>query len=271
MIRAGKISVQQLFYILFVSRLFSLLFSHGSLLNIVVKALLSVLLAAVAYLLCAKVPEVGKRLRYPLCVAAVLITVSGAIEYVAFLSEETYPDVPHWVVIVLFALAVIYAARLGTQPLARFSAFCMALLVIAVLLVVCSNLKGVHLYNLKAPEMRMQLEWYEWIALLDVPVLYIILYEQTAKRNLKPLGWAVAGANLTAIGVYAICIAVMGTAIRRYDYPVFHLFQLAGIGSFTRLDIFLTGNELIGLFLQSALLMGFVLTVIKERRKNEKD
>ncbi len=263
---SGIIVPSQLFYILFVSRLFSLLLSSGSVLNLAVKVLLSFLLCFLAYI-------VGKadvrRIRYLLYGLSAAVIIAGVIEYIAFLSKETQPDVPHWAVVLLLAIAVFYAARLGIQPLARFSAFCMVLLVIGLLLVVISNLKGVHLYHLKATDTEIKIVWYEWISLLDLPLLYLLLQRRCNDRTDKPLFWSVTSAGVAALLIYSLCLAVMGTAVRHYDYPVFHLFQLAGIGSFTRLDIFMTGNELLGLFLQSAVLISAAATMEKERKREK--
>ncbi|MCR5208209.1 MAG: hypothetical protein K6C14_07035 [Eubacterium sp.] len=214
---------------------------------------LIVLLSVIAYLLKTKVND-SRLLRIITGVMCLILTVQTVLTYITFSSDAVHPDFSKALLVVLISASVIYAVSLRLEPIARISGAVAGILVLAVLIAVLTNTGIYSFANLKAASFDGDFNLCQALKCLDLPLIYLTLNERTGGKTDKALFGSIISAYAVSSFLLVFLYLSEGTAFNGYYYPVFELFQLSKIGSFSRLDIIFTGSVLLALFLKCSVL-----------------
>lgn len=269
--KRGKISPVQLFFILLVSRLVVTLtyvqtvsvgrFSSDLLLSIAFAFLFTMLLSMPVYL-CIIKNKNPLSVKWIAVLYALYFVYSAAVNisrFSYFASSRLNPESSMVFFIIIIAAAACYAAAMGIESLGRFGVFCGAVLVIAVLVVAVFNIHNIDVINFYPVFGNSRSEIFENSAVFTAnsiePALLLMLSGRVNGKKAKPLFFGIAAAFATIFLLIFLCIGVMGSAASLQAYPIFTLFQMASIGSFSRLDMFHTAFWVFALFLKCSVLI----------------
>lgn len=245
--KRGWISSRQLLFILFTVRLYSLLIDINSLADFALSFALSVILCVAA-----------ARITVPKIIAGVLaliLTFQTVLTYLNFTKSAVHPEFSQPLLIVLICASVIYAASLKIEALSRFSAFSAAVIVLALLIAVLTNLNAFNINYLNALSFEVKDTAYNYFKCIDLPVVYAIVSPRVNKNAQSALFKSIAYSYSLSLVILLFCVCIMGTAADIYPCPAFTLFQLARVGSLSRLDILFTGSALLAMFLKCSVLL----------------
>lgn len=269
--KRGKISPVQLFFILLVSRIVVTLtnvrevsvgkLSSDLLISIVLAYLFTMLLSMPAYICISKNKNPFSVKWIALLYAAYFIYSASVniSRFSYFAASMLNPESSMIFFIVIISAAVCYAAVMGIESIARFGVFCGAVLVAAVLVVAVFNINNIDMINYYPVFSNTRLEIFKNSAVFTAnsiePALLLALSGRVNGKQAKPLFFAVTASFSTIFLLIFLCMGVMGSAASLQAFPVFTLFQMASIGTFSRLDMFHTAFWIFALFFKCSVLV----------------
>lgn len=176
-----------------------------------------------------------------------------------FASTTLNPDSKAALFIVIIGACMLYAALLGIEGLARFSAFGFILMLIAVASVFVFNLKNYSEINLY-PVISNQTDTILYNALsMTAGNVEIILFLPLVKRvngdAVKHFVGAVCASLFTVFLLMLFIFGVMGDSASLHSFPLYTLFQLAKLGDFERIDVLHISFWIFGIFIKTSLLI----------------
>lgn len=188
-----------------------------------------------------------------------------------FASTTLNPNSQAWIFSVIVTVCALYAACLGIESLARFSAFGFFLLVIAIAAaIICNagNFDRLNYYPLLSGDTENIFQNVIYMtSSSSESVIFLCLSKRVNGSGVKPLFISIAAVFLTIFALFASVIGVLGDAASVNSFPLYTLFQLAKIGLLERMDVFYISFWIFGIFIKSVLLIycaGSSLTVVKK-------
>lgn len=267
----NKISVSQLFILLFLSRAFSLIaYSPAArgggeritLLTTLLSGLLQFLLLAAGFSLCQResgaspllVP--GSRFYrfqsglYWLCCMAVC--ADTAVSFITFVTAVVYDYRYGWVVAVTFLAAGALAVSQGLEGLARGGGILAALLGLGCIVIALGLWRQYDWLNLTlrvlSPGDTLRGTWQVFAMNGELFALLLLLsHLREAPKHLSCAGW-VGGLTMASLAVQLLTMLTLGSYGGRKSFPVFTAVTSAGFQVFQRLDsVFLVIWVILGL------------------------
>lgn len=266
-----KISVSQLFLLLFLSRSFSLVaYSPAAqvggekitLLTTVLSGLLQYLLLMAGLVLCRRktgsspflVPEsLFYRVQagiYWLCCMAVCVYTT--VNFISFLTAAVYDHRYGWAAAITFLAAGALAVSQGLEGLARGSGILAALLGLGCVMIALGLWRQYDWLNLTLRTLpwkdTLQGTWQGFAMNGEIfALLLFLIYLREAPKPLSCAGW-VGGLTLASAGVQLLTMLTLGAYGGRKPFPVFTAVTSAGFQVFQRLDsVFLVIWVILGL------------------------
>ena len=280
------ISGYQLFYILLVSRVVVTLtyfksisagnLSTDMLISFGIAYLLSLVFALPAYYCAVKYknPLENKWVSLLYMLLFIYLAAANISRFAYFASSGVYPESSMTFVIILITAAVCYSAVLGIESLGRFSLFCGAVLFFVAAVVILANLKNINPVNYYPVFKNSRREIYENSLVFASnslePAVFLSLCTRVNGKKAKPLFFGITASYLLIFLIMFTCIGVMGGAGELYAFPVFTLFQLASVGTFSRLDMIHTAFWVFSLFLKSSVFIYCASVSVKRFRHSVK-
>lgn len=174
-----------------------------------------------------------------------------------FASTTLNPDAKAALFIVIIGVCMMYAALLGIEGLARFSAFGFVLMLIAVASVFICNVKNYSEINLY-PVISNQTDTILYNSLTMAArnteiILFLPLIKRVNGDAVKPFVGAVCASILTVFLLMLFIFGVMGASAALHSFPLYTLFQLAKLGSFERIDVLHISFWIFGIFIKTSL------------------
>lgn len=266
--KLDKISPYQLFSILFVSRIVvSLTYIQNvsvgrlstDLLISIFLGLLGAFVLSIPLCLCIKKNKNPFDIKWVALLYGLFFIFNSAISitrFSYFATSRFNVALPMFFYILLVAAAACYAACLGIEPLGRFGILCSASLLFVMAVVIVFNIKNVDLINLYPIVDNTRQNVFENAAMLATntvePAIMAALHKRVNGNSIKPMALSIAAAFVIIFLIIFMCIGVMGSAAALQAYPIFTLFQMASIGSLSRLDMLHTAFWMMALFLKTA-------------------
>ena len=279
--KKGQISPAQLFSILFVSRIVvSLTYIQNvsvgrlstDLLISVFLGLLGALALCVPICLCIKKNKNPFDVKWVAVLYGLFFVFSAALSitrFSYFATSRFNAAMPMIVYVLLIAAAACYAASLGIEPIGRFSGVCsVSLLVMAI--VIIFNGKNVDLINFYPIVENSRANIFENAAMIAAntvePALVAALHKRVNGNAVKPLICSTLFVFVIIFLLIFMCMGVMGSAAPLQAYPIFTLFQMASIGSLSRLDMLHTAFWMLALFLKTSVFIYASTTGLKSSK-----
>lgn len=176
--------------------------------------------------------------------------------------------------IVAIVAASCYCAALGIEGISRFGSFCGALLLITVGVVLIFNLHNLTKINYYPLEINSRFDIFKNALVMTSnsaePAVLFIVSKRVHGAKIKPLLAGISASYLTVFLLIVFVIGVMGSAASLQAYPVFTLFQMASVGSFSRLDMLHTAFWVLALLLKSAVYIYASSITIKQFKHSNK-
>ena len=277
--KRGKISQRQLFSVLLLLRMTAALgdigyitlgtLSSDTLLSLALGCGLTLLFALPLYFCCVKhkSPLNTKLPAMLYAVYFVLLEAFNIASFSLFSTSESHPETKTLLIVILISLAAGYAAYLGIEAVSRFSVFCVAFLAVVIAVAVFTNVKNLERLNYY-PLMKNSKA-----AILENAVLFasnsteVVIFASLAPRvngkRKMPLFSSIAAAFAGIIFLAAVCVGVMGYATEHYPYPVYSLFKMSSIGSFSRMDVIHTAFWIFAFVARGAVLVYCASNAVK--------
>lgn len=267
----NKISVSQLFILLFLSRMFSLLAYSPSIqgggeritiLTTILSGLLQYLLLMAGLVLSRRktgtspliLPENGlyrfQSAVYWLCCMAVCVYT--AVNFISFVTAAVYDYRYGWVVAITFLAAGALAVSQGLEGLARGGGILAALLGLGCVLIAVGLWRQYDWLNLTlrllSPEDTLRGIWRGFAMNGELfAFLLLMLHLREAPKPISCAGW-VGGITLASVAVQLLTMFTLGAYGDRKAFPVFTAVTSAGFQVFQRLDsVFLVIWVVLGL------------------------
>lgn len=264
--KPGKIAPYQLFFILFVSRVVVSLtyvqsvsvgkMSADLLISIFASWGLSMLACVPAYL-CTKKGKNPFKVKWVAILYAVYFIYFSAVNvsrFSYFATSRLTPESSMLFFITAILLCACYGAVMGIEGLGRFGAFCGVILLLTVVMVVVFNIKNAEAINLFPIIKNTRMDIVKNTALLSAnsiePAVFLSLEDKVNGDKKKPLFLGITASYAVIFLLILMCQLVMGFASQAQAYPIFALFQLASMGSMSRLDIFHIAFWVLAIFLK---------------------
>lgn len=262
--KRGEISAYQLFFVLFVSRIVVTLtyvqtVSVGKLgtdflFSIALSYIMTVLLSLPA-LFCVK-KKLNVVLQASYAVYFIWLSAVNINRFSYFASSRINPDSSMIFFIIAIVLAGCYCAVLGIEGISRFGAFCGVLLLITVSFVLAFNIDNLHSVNYYPvnPNSRLDMLKNAFVMTSNTaePVVLLVLANRVNGSKIKPYLAGMTASYISIFVLIAFVIGVMGSSSNLQSYPIFTLFQMASVGSFSRLDMLHTAFWVLSLLLKSS-------------------
>ncbi len=280
--KKGQISPFQLFSILFVSRIVvSLTYIQNvsvgrlstDLLISVFLGLLGALALCVPICLCIKKNKNPFDVKWIAVLYGLFFVFNAALSitrFSYFATNRFNTAMPMIVYVLLIAAAACYAASLGIEPMGRFSGVCSISLLLVMAIVIIFNGKNVDLINFYPIVENSRANIFENAAMIASntvePALVAALSKRVNGNAVKPLICSTLFVFVVIFLLIFMCMGVMGSAASLQAYPIFTLFQMASIGSLSRLDMLHTAFWMLALFLKTSVFIYAATTGLKSSR-----
>lgn len=266
-----KISSNQLFFLIFVSRVVVCLTYvqaisvgkvSGDLIISFIIAFFLTALFSLPIIICIKKginPLKNKTIRaiyslyYLLCSA---ITVS---RFSYFATTKMNPQMSMIVLIIISFVAICYGAVLGVEALGRFASFCGVLLLIATTAVLICDFNNFDCLNLYPVFVNSKSEFIQnaflFMSNSIEPALLLAISNHVNKSAVKPYYIGLFLSFLVILLSLVFTVGTLGGNASLQSFPIFALFQMASVSDFSRLDMLHTSFWVLGMFLKSAILI----------------
>ncbi len=252
--KPGKIAPYQLFFFIFVSRVVVSLtyvqsvsvgkISSDLLISVFASWCLTMLVSIPVYLCVSK----GKnpfKIKWIAVLYSIYFIYFSAVNvsrFSYFATTRLTPESSMLFFIIAILLCACYGAVMGIEGLGRFGAFCGIILLLTVAMVVVFNTKNADFINLFPIVKNTRTDIIKNIILLSAnsiePAVFLSLEDKVNGDRKKPLFLGITASYAVIFLLILMCQLVMGFASQLQAYPIFALFQLASMGSMSRLDIF---------------------------------
>ena len=258
--KVNQISGGQLLFLLVLFRLASLLFTT----SMSYVFLLSEAVVTIAFsLLVFKLDKAGVKAQkraalIPLSLLLLVLVFLDIKDYFIFTEKVSHSDVSIWLIIGILVLFSVYCGMLGTEAVARFSALGLIIVLVCVIVAITTNIKEFRTDFLAYPQNK-NVDAISLLRCLDVPLVFLLLAPKTADKKARALAVGSTAPYLLIFAVVLMCRAIMGRTAEIYKSPVFALFQLGEIGSFTKLDILYICAVLILLLSEISIAVSIIL------------
>lgn len=261
----GKISPYQIFSVLFVSRIVvSLTYvqtvSVGKLgadflFSIAISFLLTMLLSAPIIISIKKGKSPALKMLYS--VYFIWLVSLNITRFSYFTSSRISASSSMAFFIAIIIISACYCACLGIEGISRFGAFCAVLLVLTVGVVLVFNVHNLAEINYYPVEQNKNFDVLKNALIMTSnstePALLFILSDRINGTKIKPLLASISASYLTVFLLIFFVVGVLGASASMQAYPIFTLFQMASIGSFSRLDMLHTAFWVLALLLKSSI------------------
>lgn len=266
--KTGQISHRQLFCLLIIIRLATLVLSNSvSYVQFAAELSVTAVLSAAAFFT-VKITDgtYPKAVKILLAVLFAASPFADLFSYYQFTTQVAHPEVPVWVIGVVLAGFSVYSGLLKTEAVARFSALAVTVVLLCIGLTVLTNIKEIR-PDFFAAAQNEKIDLASLIKCFDVPILYLLLAPKTSEHAGRSLTFSVAASYSVYIGVVMMCRAVLGKTVNYYKSPVFALFQLGEAGNFTKLDLLYICTVLVLLFCELSLAVSIFAETFKKKVK----
>lgn len=184
------------------------------------------------------------------------ITIS---RFAYFASSRMNTELSMIVVIVMISVSMLYGAYLGFESIGRFGFICAVLLAITLLVVLGLNAKNIFDINFYPliinDKMTIINNSILFAANSVAPAYLLVLSSRVNGNSTKPYFISIVVSYLVIFVLVLFCIGVMGDSAQLQSYPIYSLFQLASIGTFSRLDMLHTAFWILSVLLKCSLLI----------------
>lgn len=284
--KRGMIPPYSLWFIVFISRfVVSLTYAQSVsagkistdlVFAIIIAGAVTLLVSLPAYFCvkCSKNPLDNNYLKWLYSAFFVCFASLNISRFSYFASTRMNNNISSAVFVVLVSAAVAYCASMGIEALGRFSLFSGILILIAVLSVTSFNIKNFHFINFY-PIVRNETNNLLYSTAVFTsnsvePVLLLFLGKKTNGKIEKAYFLGMTAAFVSIALLISFCVGVMGSGADLQSYPIFTLFQMASVGSMSRLDIVHASFWILTLVLKGAVLISAAADSIgaKNYRRN---
>lgn len=269
--KRGMIAPSHLFFIIFICRIVvSLTFAQTvttgkmtpNILISIALAIPGVLLISIPVFLCIrknKNPLEVNGLRQIYMVYFWILAGVGISRFAYFASTQLNPDAKSWFFAAMIAVFAAYAAYLGIEGIGRFSAPAFFLLVIAMVVVVFSNLSQFKTINLSLessnPAKMIGMNIFMIMGNTTECVILLALGKRVNGKKIGPFILSISLAIASVLLLVTCVLGVLGDAAGLQSYPVYTLSQMARLGKFGRLDAIYAAFWIFAIFIKSAVLL----------------
>ncbi|MGN0531960.1 MAG: GerAB/ArcD/ProY family transporter [Eubacterium sp.] len=267
----GKIPPYALFFVLYISRVIVSLTNIQSvsvgkvntqlLLSIALGMVLTLLLSLPAYF-CTKMgmPLLNNKVLSLLyLVYYVYFCGVNICRFSYFAASRMSVTKPVVFFVILITIAVAYCSSMGIEAMGRFGFFCGLIVVAVVATVLVLNAHSFHAINFfplgDSDKKTVLMNALIFCSNSNEPVILLALGKRTNGDITKPYFGSVIASFCSVLLLIACSIGVMGSGATMQAYPVFTLFQLASIGSFSRLDIVHVAFWILALLVKASVLV----------------
>ncbi len=282
----GKIPPYTLFFLLYISRIvvtFTYIRSVSVgkmnahlLLSLGLGMILTLVLSLPAYLCVKRGVSIQSNRIIALLYAAYFVYFCGVsiyrFSYFACAKMNVNMTIAFFVIMITAAVA--YCSTLGLEAMSRFGFFCgiiVMLVIISVLLMNAESFRIINFYPMSDNDSKtVLLNAVIFCANSNEPVLLLLLGKRTNGNVAKPYFFSIAASFASIILLIGGVLGVMGNAATMQSYPIFTLFQLASIGSFSRLDIVHVSFWILSLLVKASLLMLAASDCVKAKSNSRK-
>lgn len=278
--KRDKISPTGLFFILFISRVVVCLTNVQSLTFSTLSSdiLISFVLAfAFTLLLCIPAVFCIKKHKNPFDVQWIgalyflYFIFVGAVNisrFSYFASTTLNPDEKAWMFALFITVCAFYGACLGIEALSRFSFFAFVLIMLAIFVVVLSNIRQyeeINLYPIITDSNTMILRNALNMSSNSAEIaVFLCLADKINKTPVKSFGASVSASYLTVFIILLFVFAVLGDGASSNSFPVYTLFQVTKITAFERLDIIHISFWIMAVFIKAVLFIYCACVSIKK-------
>lgn len=267
----GKIPPYALFFVLYISRVIVSLTNIQSvsvgkvntrlLLSIALGMVLTVVLSLPAYF-CTKTDNLLQRNKFISLLYVVYYVYFCGVNicrFSYFAASRMSVTKPVIFFVVLITIAVAYCSSLGIEAVGRFGFFCGLIVVAVVATVLVLNIRSFHAINFfplgDSAQNTVLMNALIFCSNSNEPVILLALGKRTNGDIALPYFGSVIASFFSVLLLIAWSIGVMGSGATMQAYPVFTLFQLASIGSFSRLDIVHVAFWILALLVKASVLV----------------
>lgn len=284
--KAGKIAPYQLFFIIFVSRVVVTLtyVQTVSVGKLSTDLLISVLLSyALTMLLCVPIYLCSRKNKNPLDVKWIAVlyglyflyfSAENVCRFSYFATSELNIKLSTGFLSIAIIACACYASFMGIEGISRFGVFCSCVLIITIVAVVVFNIKNMDFVNIfpivENSKMRLLKNSMFFTSSSIEPALFLALENKVNGDKKKPLFLGLTASYIVIFILILLCTLVMGAASSLQAFPIFTVFQLASIGSMSRLDVFHTAFWVLALFMKTAVLIYSSSLCIKKYKHSTK-
>lgn len=251
--RQGMIPPYVLFFLLYISRVIVALTNVQSVTvgKINTQLLLSIGLGMLmAMLLSAPIIFCIKRGVYPqdnrlvaVLYASYFVFFCGisVCRFSYFAASYMSVDVSIMFFVILFTIATAYCASMGVEAVGRFAFFCGIIVMVVIISVIIINSKNFYAINLfplgQDSTGDILANAVTFCANSNEPIMLLALARRTNGNVTKPYLASLVASFLSVLALIGCALGVMGAGASMQPFPIYTLFRLASIGSFSHLDI----------------------------------
>ncbi len=288
--RIGKISSVQMFSVLFLCRMVSLLtlmLPSTSILPSGDRIISCIPIMIFEYIYLAIVCYVLKKNDYKSLISAsdeksasakalaVLFTLTfvwfagiAAARFDLFISTVMFPNSELYIMIILLLGASLYASLKGTEAIGRVSVILIAVLGISILFIMLSVTENFEYTNLKPLFTKgfspvLSFSFYVSVRAPELLTLYVTAPQVNGNIRKMMTVW-VLSITIVAIVILTILLGVTGEYGDDQIFPLYTLTVIAKLGMFERLDDILTGIWVLCSFIQVSFLLNTGLSALEQ-------
>lgn len=263
----GKISSSQLFFVLFVSRIVVTLtyvqtvsvgkLSSDFLFSIALSFVFTMLLS-VPIILCLKS---NRESVIPIAYSLYFIWLSAIniSRFSYFASSRISVNSSMIFFIIAIVASACYCAIMGVEGISRFGSICGVILLITVTVVLIFNVHNLNMINYYPVETNSKMDVVKNALVMTSnsaePAVLLIMSDKINGSKFKPLLASIGASYLTVFLLILFVVGIMGASATLQAYPIFSLFQMASVGSFSRLDMLHTAFWVLALLLKISVLI----------------
>lgn len=196
----------------------------------------------------------------------------GTFSY--FASTTLSPDTQSWIFAVFICVCAFYCACLGIEALSRFSFFAFILMVSAIAVILCSNLKSFEEVNLYPVINNSRSNIFTNALYLSCNTseiaVFLCLYDRINGGSIKSFVSSVTASYLTVFVLFLFMLGIMGDSASVLSFPLYSMFQLSKLTGFERLDVLHISFWIMAVFVKSALYVYCAAVSVKPFKNKHK-
>lgn len=284
--KRNKISPQQLFFLLYISRVVVCLTDAQSVTfskitsDILVSIVLSLGLTLLLYLpviYCRKKGKSPFDIKWLGALYSLFFIFTAGLNvsrFSYFASTTLNPETQSWVFAFFIVLCACYCAMLGIEALSRFSFFAFSLMILAVAVILASNVKSYEEINLypviNSSKNTIFLNTLTITSNTIEGAVFLCLADRLNAPSIKSFASSISASFFTVFVLFLFMIGIMGDSAAVQSFPLYSMFQMSKISSFERLDILHISFWVMAVFVKTTLLIYCAsISVKKFKMKNK--